>query len=485
MRPGVRFLTDDLVERIVTEGRSTLCTLGVEIHNDAIISLLADHGAHVDRNANRVFFTQELIDKALAVAPHSFKLYDVLGDDAVDLSGFAVNFTPGSTAINILDGATNSVRKPTTADYVLYAKLMGKLTNIASQSTAMIPSDVHQNMSDSYRLFLSLLYCEKPVVTGAFTVEAFEIMKELQLAVRGSEDGLAAKPLTIFSCCPTSPFKWNDVTSQNLLDCARNSIPVEIVSTPLCGLTAPVTIVGTLVQHTVETLSGLVMSQFSNPGTPVLYGGSPTCFDVRYETTPTTAIDTMMLDCAFNEIGKYFGIPTQAYIGLSDSKLLDAQAGMESSIGATLAALAGINNISGPGMLDFESCFSPEKLLLDNEICGMVLRLIQGIEQKDDLPARPLFEELLREGQLLISDHTRKHLRQQDYFHSPLIDKAGRERWEEEGSLTLGARARREIDNITRSYEPTRLSPETRKELVKIMESEARRQGMPSIPHLE
>jgi trimethylamine--corrinoid protein Co-methyltransferase len=259
-----------LIETIVAEGRSIMCKLGIEIHNDAVIALLGDHGARVDMNSRRVYFTNDLIDKTLTLTPHSFKLYDVMGKEAVDLSGFNVNFTPGSAAINILDGITNKIRKPVTSDYARYAKLMCRMNNIASQSTAMIPSDVHELISDSYRLYLSLLYCEKPVVTGTFTIEAFEIMKELQLAVRGSKENLASKPLTVFSCCPTSPLKWSDVTSQNLVDCATYSIPVEYISMPLSGFMAPVTLVGTLIQHTAETLSGLAISQLTHPGTSVL-----------------------------------------------------------------------------------------------------------------------------------------------------------------------------------------------------------------------
>ncbi|GAG01453.1 unnamed protein product, partial [marine sediment metagenome] len=265
----------------------------------------------------------------------------------------------------------------------------------------------------------------------------------LQLAVRGTEEALAAKPLTVFSCCPTAPLKWSDVTSQNVVDCARYSIPVEFVSMPLAGFVAPVTLVGTLVQHTAETLSGIVISQLSNPGTPVLYGGSPAIFDVRYETTPMGAVETMMIDCAYNEIGKHLGLPTQAYIGLSDAKRLDAQAGLEASMGATLAALAGINSVSGPGMLDFESCLSLESLVLDNEICGMALRLIEGIEPHEDFPALPRFEELLKDRHLLISKHTRRYLRQEHYFPGDTIDRANRARWQEEGGLTLGERAHR------------------------------------------
>ena len=108
---------------------------------------------------------------------------------------------------------------------------------------------------------------------------------------------------------------------------------------PLAGFMAPVTLTGSLIQHTAETLSGLAISQLARPGTPVLYGGSPAEFDIRYETTPMGAAGTMMMDCAYNEIGKHLGLPTQAYIGLSDAKQLDAQAGMETSMGATLAGL--------------------------------------------------------------------------------------------------------------------------------------------------
>ncbi len=356
------------------------------------------------------------------------------------------------------------------------------MEHVASQATAIIPSDVHEMISDSYRLYLSLMFCEKPVVTGAFTIEAFEIMKDLQVVVRGSENELAAKPLTVFSCCPTSPIKWSDVTSQNVVDCAKYSIPVEYVSMPLTGFMAPVTLVGSLVQHTAETLSGLVISQLTNPGTPVLYGGSPAIFDVKYETTPMGAIGTMMMDCAYNEIGRYLGLPTQAYIGLSDAKHLDAQAGLESSMGATLAALAGINNIAGPGMLDFESCFSLEKLVLDNEICGMLFRMIKGIEPKEDFPSLPRFEELQKEQHLLISEHTRRYLREEIYFPGPVIDRANRSRWQEEGGLNLRVRARREVERLIGEHEPVRLSDEVKKELTKLMAAEARRHGMERLP---
>jgi trimethylamine---corrinoid protein Co-methyltransferase len=483
MRPTLRFLGDDLVGRIVAEARSVLDALGVEIHNAGILSLLGDHGARVDRPANRAHIPGDLIDRALATVPHGFLLYDVHGSTAFDLSGDNVHFTPGSAAIAVLDHGAQATRPPTTDDYVRYAKVAAQLPHIAYQSTALVPADVHQNISDSYRLFLSLLCGEKPVVTGAFTIDAFNVMRDLQVAVRGSEAALREKPLTVFSCCPTAPLKWSDVTSQNVVDCARAGIPVEYVSMPLTGFVAPVTLVGSLIQHTAETLSGLVITQLTSPGAPALYGGSPAIFDIRYETTPMGAVETMMIECAYAEIGKALGLPTQAYMALSDAKLLDAQCGLETSMGATLAVLAGINSVSGPGMLDFESCFSLEKLVLDNEICGMALRLARGIEPREDFPALPRFEELLREKHLLIADHTRKYLRQEIHFPGPAIDRANRARWHAEGARTLGERAHAQVEQLLGRWRPSTLPDDVKSELNGRMRHEAARWGMHALPH--
>jgi len=483
MRPTLRLLSDELIERILGEARGLLATLGVEIHNRAALELLGEHGAAVELGRSHARLGADLIDRALASVPRSFKLFDVLGDETHHFAGDNVYFTPGSAAINILDGGTGEMRRPDTADYIRHVKVVSGLRHIASQSTAFIPADVPAQIQDSYRLYLSLLYGEKPVVTGAFTIEGFEIMKDLQLAVRASAEELRAKPLTIFSCCPTAPIKWSDVTSQNLVDCARRGIPAELISMPLAGFVAPVTLTGSLIQQTAENLSGVVIHQLAGPGAPLLWGGSPAIFDVRYETTPMGAVETMMLDCANSEIGKRLGMPTQGYIALSDAKQLDAQAGLETGIGATLAALSGINSISGPGMLDFESCQSLEKLVVDNEICGMTYRLLAGIEPREDFPALPLFEELLREKHLLIADHTRKYLRQEITFPGPAIDRANRDRWEKSGGLTLRERAGREVARLVESYTPSRLAEASKTELTQRMEAEARRHGCPGISH--
>ena len=452
MRPVIKLLNNRLKDQIIDEAISVLCRIGVVIENPSLLSFLTDHDLPSERSTGRVYFKQDIIERAIASTPKSFRMFSRDNSATHHFQGKKVHFTPGSSALYILDPATGRTRKPNTGDYIAYVRVVDQLEAIAAQSTAFIPSDIHENVSDSYRLFLSLLFSKKPVVTGAFTIESFEIMKDFQILVRGDENRLRQKPLTIFSCCPTSPLKWSHTTSQNLADCAAWNIPVEIIAMPLAGFISPVSLTGTLIQHTAETLSGVVLAQLINPGTPLLYGGSPAIFDVRYQTTPMGAIETMMIDCAYNEIGKRLGIPTQAYIGLSDAKLVDTQAGLESGMGALMAGLSGINSISGPGLMDFENCFSLSKLVIDHEICRMVFRLLDGIIPREDFSAIPIMQELIESQQLFASEHTVKYLRKEHLFPGKIITRSNRSRWEEEGGLATSELAGRKVTGLVDTY---------------------------------
>jgi trimethylamine--corrinoid protein Co-methyltransferase len=167
---------------------------------------------------------------------------------------------------------------------------------------------------------------------------------------------------------------------------------------------------------------------------------------------------------------------------MSDSKLLDAQAGLETGMGAALGALTGANNIAGPGILDFINSLSLEKLVVDNEICGMTFRLLEGIQPREDFPSQPLFEEFLREKHLIIADHTRKHLRDEIYFPGPTIDRANRARWQERGAITLGEHASSEVERLVLEAEPTRLDDGVQTQLIERMEDAARSAGMDALP---
>ena len=145
--------------------------------------------------------------------------------------------------------------------------------------------------------------------------------------------------------------------------------------------------------------------------------------DMRTGSTPMGAIETMMLDACYTQIGKYFKLPTHAYMGLSDAKVLDMQAGLESGIGAIIAALAGVNMVSGVGMLNFESCFSIEKLIIDNDICGMAKRLVEGITPRNVPMAIDIIQSYFEKSELLSHPSTLRWYSEEHYMPSTAIDR--------------------------------------------------------------
>jgi trimethylamine--corrinoid protein Co-methyltransferase len=476
-RLKLELLDKKKIERIIDEAFELLLKVGVFVENKEGLILLADAGVKIDKKKKRAYPKKELVERCLKSAPKGIKVYDRGEKPTLSLKEDRVHFNPGSAALWIYDLKKDEIREPVTSDLIKFAKLVDGLDFLKAQSTALIPSDVPRKMADRYRLFISLLFSVKPVVTGVFEKDAFKVMKDMLICIRGSEDDLRKKPLAIFDCCPSPPLKWSDLTCQNLIDCAKSGIPAELVSMPLSGATAPITLAGSLVQHTAENLSGIVIHQLAHQGSPIIYGGSPSCFDMRTGTTPMGAIETMMIDSAFNQIGKYFELPTHAYMGLSDSKTLDYQAGLESGIGAILAALSGINVISGPGMLDFESCQSMEKLVIDNEICGMAYRLITGISLREKTSVLSLFNEEYLEKGFLTSPHTLRWFKEELFFPSQVIDRSNLGEWIKKGKKNTIWKAGDLVEKIVTPESFNQLPSEKKQELQKIILMDAKMYG--------
>jgi trimethylamine--corrinoid protein Co-methyltransferase len=408
MRPTVRLLSKALVEQIVAEAMVLLRDPGVRVHNTEALRLLKEAGAKVDEGQLVARIPETIVRQALATTAREFDLFTMDGRPAVHYGGDDIHFDPGSAALAILDPDTGEQRVPVTADFVRLMKLVEQLPQIDAQSTSMICGDVVPEIGDLYRLYLALNYIRKPIITGAFRTDTWWTMKEMLSAVAGGDAALAARPIAVFDVCPSPPLLWSDLTCQNLIDCARAGIPAELVSMPLAGATAPVTLAAAVIQHAAECLSGITIGQLARPGAKIVWGGSPAAFDMREGTTPMGDVGTWMIDCAYAQVGKHFGLPTHAYLGMSDAKVLDAQCGMESAGGTLMAALAGVNMISGAGMMDFESCQSLEKLVLDAEMIGMAKRLVRGIEPRDEPIALTLFQKMGHRAEYLAEPHTLK-----------------------------------------------------------------------------
>jgi len=481
MRPRISIVSHTFIQKVLSEAVDILEKVGIFAENKEAFALLKDHGAK-EAGSGKLAIPSSLLEDALKKAPRKIRLWDAQGKNSLLLQGNRVHFDPGSAALFLHDPRAGRIRKPVTEDLRRYVCLVDHLPHYHLQSTALVSSDVPDACADSYRLYLALKYGRKPVVTGTFRKQSFAVMREMLTLVRGGSDSLQERPLAIFDACPSPPLRWSDLTAQSVIDAARSGIPSEFVSMPLTGSTAPVTLCGAIVQHAAETLSGVVLAQCAQAGAPVIWGGSPAAMDLRFGTTPMGAIETMMIDLSCAAVGQSLGLPTHAYMGLSDSKQVDYQAGMESALGIILAALGGINVVSGAGMMDFESCQSLEKLILDHEVCGMTYRLLEGVAQRDEIMGLELLRELAPGGHLLTHPHTLKWFREEIHVPGKVIDRRARGEELLAELPTAEERARQEVDRlIPQQIEPV-LNADLLRELDWIMEGELKGAGAPGLP---
>jgi trimethylamine--corrinoid protein Co-methyltransferase len=487
MRPTLNILSPDMIAAILVEAKKILAEIGLEIRGAGLRQRLLDHGLKTSQDGQRILFSPEVVERAIATAPKSFTLYDRDGRAHAELGGNNVHYVPGSSGLKIMDHRSGETRLANSTDFVEYARLCDGLEHIAYLATAFSTNDdIESRVSDAWRLYMVMTNSKKPVVSGAFSEHGVPRMVEMMQLFRADRAELVAKPMSIFTVTATGNFRFGEDSCQNLIDCVEAGIPLEIVPVTLMGLIAPVTLVGALVFHCVDTLAGITLTQVVKPGAPVLFGGAPATFHMKAASSPMAAIEAQHLNVGYVAIAKSLGLPTQAYMALSDTKLLDAQAGAETMTSAMLAALAGVNSVSGPGMLDYVLTFSLAKLVFDNEICGQCLHFVRDIRVLEDLPAADLVSYLRQNDHLITSPQTLKYWPKELYLTDPVFDRENRENWVKGGSKDAYQRACEQVDRRLAAYVPietdARIDAELRRLVIAGLEQQTQLPVLPPPP---
>jgi len=486
MQPKLLLLDDEMIVRILDEAYQLLLKPGIKVNNEEARDLLASAGAQIDVETNVAKIPEQIVRKALETAPREFYLYDYDGNPTIKYGGDAVHFDPGSSGITMLNPETLEHDTTETSHLIKLIKVAEQLSQYDAQSTAVVCHDVPQSIQDSYRLYLALIYSKKPIVTGAFTNKTVTEMIDLLAIFAGGQAAAREKPRAIFDVCPAPPLIWSNFGAGNLIALARADVPAEIVSVPLSGAAAPVTMLGTVTQHTAECLAGITIHQLAKTGSPIVWGGAACIFDMKKGATPMGAVETAMLDCSYAQVAKSIGMPTHAYLGASDSKLVDTQAGLESGITSMIGALSGINMISGSGMLDFLSCHSAEKLVIDAEGIAMAKRMLEGVQLRTETLATEFYDKNInfKGGDFLKQRVTMNLFRKEQHLPSKVIDRDSMRDWKKAGSLDTFDRAKVMVQELLESYKRPELDPGKERELHAYMLNLAKIAGIEQLPIL-
>lgn len=471
--PGGQYkpLTDDKIAKIHQTILRVFEEVGIVVRLNKARDLFRQAGATIDDTNCIVKMSPGLVEELIGQAPSVVTLCGRGENDELDceIGGNKVYMGTGGTALNVQDSGSNDSRRATLEDIKNMARLVEVLDNIHFYMLNVYPSELSGNDVDVNRFGTALNYTRKHIMGGVYTVEGVRNVIKMAEHIAGSPNKLRERPFISMVTCVVSPLRLDEHYSQLTIEVARNGIPVVVPAEPLCGATSPVTLAGNLVVLNVDTLAGVMLAQLANPGAPTLYGSVASIADLRTLKYLSGAVEMGLLNAAAAQMAQFYSLPYYATAGMSDSKVNDAQAGYESAITNLMVALAGGNFIhDAAGFLEFCMTASYDKLVIDNEIIGMIMRAVEGIQVDDETLAFDLIKKSGPGGNYVSSRHTRHFMRTEQYI-TQLSDKEDRHKWEDEGAKDIRTRAaekaREVLNSQPRSFIPEEIKKLLRKEI--------------------
>jgi len=447
-------LTSEEIKQIHGVSLRLLEDPGLKVYNREAQEVFARAGAGVDFHTGIVSLPPGLVEDALNTAPSRVVLCGREEKNDLILENCRTYMGTGGTALYILDRETGKRRRTTVRDLQELARLADALDGIHFFMIPLYPHDVPSEQADLHRFWWSLKNTSKHVMGGVYSVKGIRGVIEFAAEISGGREKLKERPIISMVTCVMSPLVLDDTYTRLLMEVARQGIPLVCPAEPMAGTTGPGTLAGTVVLSNAETLSGVVLAQLVNKGTPVIYGTVATTMDMRTGSYLSGNIEMGLINAALAQMAQFYELPIYATAGLSDAKLPDAQAGYEKMGTALLTALAGANFIhDAAGFLEFCTTIAFEQMVIDSEIIEMCMRALKGVEVNPDTLAEEVIREVGPGGNFLAHPHTLRHCRR-EFFIPFVADRRTRQVWEKEGARDAAARAREKARKILAEHQP-------------------------------
>lgn len=480
----LRVLSRDQILEIHYASLDVLRNTGVVVKSREALNVLDEAGADVDHKKERAWIPPHLVEEAVRKTPHGFKLFGRNPKKYCKLEGNRVYFSTAGGPPNVLDLNGNR-RHVTIKDFHDLVKLTDALDNIdlagAGVHGMIEEIELPEAVQRAREFFRTLKNTDKPcglLEAGRGADQAMDSIK-MACAVRGDLKRLRMKPMTRCHVNPVSPLTLSKELIESALVYARNGLPIHFGSEVLGGATGPATLAGILVQQNAENLSGVVVAQFAaspKHRPPIIYGCISGILDLKTGMPALGSPEAGLINVASTQMAKHYGMVSRGSGGYTESKLPDAQAGYESMMTLIMAALAGTNFIYAcgglePGMLSV----SYEKFVLDNDMIGMVRRIMGGICITDETLAVDVIDTVGPGGHYLAQKHTRDFFKKEFYF--PIVfDRNHYERWSKSGSKNIREAARDKARKILNEHQPEPMDKDIEKELKKMIDQIEKRE---------
>jgi trimethylamine--corrinoid protein Co-methyltransferase len=434
-------LTSEQVVRIHEASLEILEEVGLKVRNARARQRLAHYGCSVDTETQIVRFPRTVVERFREAYPPTFTFNgrDPQYDRTIPDDGPLI--VTGSSAPSIIDPLTGEERRARSDDIARIAHLINELPGYDVFSISTLADDAPPGQFSLARFYPAVKNCLKPVRGNTPSTEDAEKILRLGALVAGSEQAYRAHPFFTHHCCPVvSPLTMDIDSTESLMFFTEQGLPNYATIVPNAGLSAPLTLVGTLAQCNAEFLAQATLMQMTRPATPLIYATLPTVADMRTGAYAPGAIETGILMMGCVQMARYYNVPSGGYVGLSNAKVNDAQSGYETGMSTLATVLAGADMLNMGGLLDALMTFDFAKAVIDDEIALMLKQVKRGLCFSEENLALDVIAEVGPGGMFMDLPHTMKRMRSAALL-TEIADRNMRDLWSERGALDAHARA--------------------------------------------
>lgn len=466
LHPQTRMLSDEQIQAIHHSSLDILSQTGIVMKNKRAAGLLLEAGAH--QQGARIKIPAHLVQNALLSAPSRIPMHTRTGELSMPLESGKVFFGTGSDCNFTIDLETGERRPVLQKDVQAFAHLCDGLENIDFVMSMGVASDVSPMHHYIHGIVAMLRGSVKPIVFTANGLKDMQAIYQIACAVAGSEENLLEKPFLLHYAEPISPLLFSEESVDKLLFCAEKGIPAGYIPSPNTGGGGPITLAGALALGNAETLAGLALTQLVRPGTPYLYGMNTATLDMKSTIVSYGAPEWPAGMMAWTDMGRWYKLPVWGYSGATDSKLVDAQAGIEATITIMSAFLSRCNLNHDVGYIEYGSTSSMEMVVVADEIIGEVRYIMDGVEVSERTLARQAIHTAKPGSGFLAHEHTLSNWKWAQW-KPKLIDRSRYDEWLRNGSKDLSQRANLRARKILAEHQTTPLPANIEREIEQIL----------------
>ena len=454
-------LSQKEVKKIHEASLEILETIGILVRLEKARDIFAHHGCRVDSETWVVKIPRKIAETNIQAFVPKFHFHG--RDPKFDrtLPKHRPVIVTASSAPNVVDPVTGQERRANSADIANIAFLINELPGYDVFSISTLAQDAPAGQLSLSRFYPALKNCLKPVRSNTPNMKELMQVLEMGAVIAGGEAAYQERPLINHHLCPVvSPLTMEATSTEQLIYLTEKKLPVYCTVAPNAGMSAPMSLLGTLALGNAEFLASAILMQMIRPQTPLIYAVLSTVADMRKGNYAPGGIETGMLQMAHCQMARFYKVPSGGYIGLTNAHLDDAQSGYETGMGTTAAMLGGADMLNMGGLLSSLLTFDFAKAVIDNEIGLMLKRVQRGMKANAEDLCLDLMVKVGRGGSYLEETDTLKRMHTTALLPN-IAMRDMRGTWEKNGKTDAHARALAEATRILTRENPAVFSAET------------------------